>query len=135
MWWHAPVSGVLAAGLAVVGAAGRRLPSLTAGDIRDVADAIDRLASKTDRPVTAHAIGIESFAAGVRISGGVAAGSVHLLHYTLSRAPQRLSAWRARQITRLIWRLRHASTTAEVVAGRRGVFHLVIRPADVRRPC
>jgi hypothetical protein len=105
---------------------------LTARHIREVADAVDLLA-RADAYTTEHeaaaVVNVASTSAGLRISTGSALDAgAPLRHYTLS-ADEALGEADANALAGLLLQLRHPDQAAEVVPGREGVFHLLVRPS------
>jgi hypothetical protein len=106
---------------------------LSARHIREVADAVDLLARADAHPAAVHegatVVNVASTSAGLHISAGsVGEAEGALRHYTVS-AESALGEADADAMAGLLLQLRHPDQAAEVVPGREGVFHLLVRPA------
>jgi hypothetical protein len=55
-------------------------------------------------------------------------------HYALSRRDGAMTGSTARSLAELVVCLRHPGAACELVEGRRGVFHLLIRSGDGAHP-
>ncbi|HEX6924294.1 MAG TPA: prolipoprotein diacylglyceryl transferase family protein [Longimicrobiaceae bacterium] len=133
--WHvAAAAGMVATMIAVTLHRRRRGDSrhrlLSPRHIREVAEAVDLLAAAGAPTRTADGatvVNVARTSAGLNISAGAVeeTGGV-LRHYTLSgNAP-----WRrvdADAVGRLLIRLRHPDASGELVPGREGIFHFLIR--------
>jgi hypothetical protein len=127
--WHGAIAAALA-GVLVLAALFRRfaaasLAFLRADDIRDIAEAVARVAALQHEAT--RAIPVVVTPAGLRISGGrLFHGTHEICHYTLSAADRPLAAWTARQVAVLIGRVRHPARGRALVGVRPGVFHLLL---------
>lgn len=109
---------------------------LSAGHIRELAEATDLLSARgrpTDPVLADHQwlINVATTRVGIKLSAGRAwEGSHEVRHYTLSSAGASLSHDDARGLARVLLLLRHRGWKAELVPGREGVFHLIVRPGQ-----
>lgn len=138
--WHLAAAAGMVGTMAVVAARRRvrgdaRHRLLSARHIREVAEAVDLLSARGDRPRHPGAtpvVDVASTSAGLRISAGhVDSAVAGVRHYTVS-AERALSEGDARAVAHLLLRLRHQDHCGEVLAGRGGVFHLVVRQPPPR---
>lgn len=133
--WHLAAAGGMIATMVAV-ALHRRLRGdsrhrlLSARHIREVAEAVDLLSAADPSPRPAEGATIVNVArtsAGLNISAGAVeeAGGA-LRHYTLS-GNGTLGRVDADALAGLLLQLRHSDATCEVVPGREGIFHLIVR--------
>lgn len=134
--WHLAAAGGMIA--TMVGVAVRRrlrgdarFRLLGARHIREVAEAVDLLAAApapVDAPTGATVVNVARTSAGLNISAGaVEEPGGPLRHYTLS-ADGSMGRVDADAVAALLLALRHPDGAGEVVPGREGVFHLLVRP-------
>jgi hypothetical protein len=134
--WHVAAAAGMVATMAAVTARrwmrnDKRHQLLSARHIREVAEAVDVLAASdaAESPQVADewTVQVASTSAGLRISAGrVDQPDGELRHYTLS-ADAALSEADARAVGDLLLQLRHHEASGQVVPGREGVFHLLVR--------
>jgi len=114
--------GALAARRHLARVAGHRL--LCPRHVRATAEALAAAAAAADQPA------VRTTSLGIRVSRGeVPTEQVVTSHYTLSRAGRDLDAATAKVLAGLIVRLRRQDGGHDVVAGRRGVFHVIVQEA------
>jgi len=72
-------------------------------------------------------VAIDCTSLGVQISAGriKVTGSL-LYHYALSNRAANMTAGNARRIAKLIVQLKHPAARSDLVAGKQGVFHLLV---------
>jgi hypothetical protein len=138
-WWHVAVT-VLVTLTVLVLAASRRLQSetnyqlLLPRHVEEIAQALDSTANHADsngggtnRHLRRAGIAIDCTSLGIQISAGriKVAGSL-LYHYALSNRKANMTEANARSLAKLIVQLRHPAARSDLVAGRQGVFHLLV---------
>lgn len=111
---------------------------LSASHVQEVARAVERLLVESEANPVAPGVShrdvlVAHTSAGLRISTGrVRAAGNEVRHYTLSSADGSLRMTDIRAVADLLSRLQHATGMSEVVPGRAGIFHLILRsPAPV----
>ncbi|HEV3050131.1 MAG TPA: prolipoprotein diacylglyceryl transferase family protein, partial [Longimicrobium sp.] len=137
--WHLAAAAGMIGTMAVV-AVYRRLRRdarhrlLSAAHIREVAEAVDVLdahgGSAAPHSGGRGLVNVAGTSAGILFSTGrnwQPGGEVR--HYTLSAADGHLRAADARMLADLLLRLRHPGRDGQIVHGREGVFHLIVRHA------
>jgi prolipoprotein diacylglyceryltransferase len=109
--------------------------------IQQVAEALDKLADLSKAQWTLegelpagsqlHLVPMASTALGLELSAGyVEREGRRTYHYTLSNRSRRLTYQAAGALGELIIRLRHPTSSREIIVGRQaGIFHVLIRPA------
>jgi hypothetical protein len=128
-WWHFGLGLLLMAALLAVAGYRRWSPRsvdhvLNAAHALEIAEGLDRLAS--DAPAAGALPRVLATRAGLKLSRGMVEGRDAGVHYALSFAAGHGAPRAARAIATLILRLRHPATDARLIAGRHGVFHLVV---------
>jgi hypothetical protein len=134
--WHGVATGGLVATTVVIAIRRRRDRTrrhevFQPGHVREIAEVLARLGPSQDSgDAAAHSPsgGVHWTSRGIGLSGQrlVDAGG-WIEHYAISRRQPELTAAAARQVAALILSLRHGSGAPELVAGRHGVYHLLIR--------
>ena len=77
--------------------------------------------------VRASGVPIDCTSLGVQISAGrIKVAGKHLYHYAVSNKTANMTEDSARVVARLILQLRHPVGTSDLIAGNRGVFHLLV---------
>ncbi|HEU4507182.1 MAG TPA: prolipoprotein diacylglyceryl transferase family protein [Pyrinomonadaceae bacterium] len=77
--------------------------------------------------VRASGVPIDCTSLGVQISAGrIKVAGKHLYHYALSNKTANMTEDSARVVARLILQLRHPIGSSDLIAGNRGVFHLLV---------
>jgi hypothetical protein len=71
-------------------------------------------------PIDCTSLGVQISAGRIKVAGS------YLYHYALSNQTAKLSEASARALARLILQLRHPSGRSDLIAGHRGVFHLLV---------
>lgn len=139
--WHLVAAGGMVGTMLVVSLRRRmrgddRFRLLGARHIHEVAEAMDLLAaSPTPAPEAAGqvVVNVAQTSTGLRISSGeVEADEGPVRHYTLSA--DALGEADAQAVAGLLLQLRHPDESGDVVPGREGVFHLLVRPAEPGAP-
>lgn len=133
-WWNVAVTGLVSIVMLVV--AVRRRSSdyrlLLPRHMEELAHALDATsnhASQNGGGAVVHASGvpIDCTSLGVQISAGrIKVEGKYLYHYAVSNKTANMSEDSARVVARLILQLRHPVGTSDLIAGNRGVFHLLV---------
>ncbi len=136
-WWHAGVT-VLVTLTMIFVTVSRRLQTetnyrlLLPRHVEEIAQALDSTSNHADSNgggTGRHSPGvaIDCTSLGVQISAGriKVAGSL-LYHYALSNQRVGLTETSARALAKLIVQLRHPASRGDLVAGKQGVFHLLV---------
>lgn len=138
-WWHVAVTGLVMLTMLVLSVS-RRLQSDTSYQlllprhVEEIAQALDSTSNHADsngggtrRGSHTPGIALDCTSLGVQISAGriKVAGSL-LYHYALSNKTANMTEASARALAKLIVRLRHPAGKSDVVAGKQGVFHLLV---------
>jgi prolipoprotein diacylglyceryl transferase len=136
-WWHVAATALVTLTMVVV-AVRRRLRTetnyqlLLPRHVDEIAQALDSTSTHADSNgggTRRHSpgIAIDCTSLGVQISAGriKVAGSL-LYHYALSNNRSNLTEASARTLAKLIVQLRHPAARSDLVAGRQGVFHLLV---------
>lgn len=138
-WWHAAATVLVALTMLAV-AISRRLETdvnyqlLLPRHIEEMAQALDSTSNHADnngagsrRQSLRSGIPIDCTSLGVQISAGrINVAGTHLYHYALSNQTANMSEVSARVLAKLILRIRHPSGRSDLIAGNRGVFHLLV---------
>lgn len=138
-WWHVAVTVLVTLTLLAV-AVSRRLQSdrdyqlLLPRHLEEIAQALDATADHAEtngggaQPQLRRAgIAIDCTSLGVQISAGRIKVTGNLLyHYALSNRAANMTAGNARRLAKLIVQLRHPAARNDLVAGKQGVFHLLV---------
>lgn len=143
-WWHLAAAGGMVLTMFAVSLHRRlrrdaRHRLLSARHIGEVAEALQLLSTRGETAAPAHGnpqwlVTLASTSAGFHISAGRAEDAQsEVRHYTLSATGQPLGHADARTLARLLLLLRHPDEHGEVVPGREGVFHLIVRQAQTAR--
>ncbi|MDQ2974557.1 MAG: prolipoprotein diacylglyceryl transferase [Acidobacteriota bacterium] len=138
-WWHIATTTLVALTMLAV-AIRRRLPSdanyklLLPRHMEEIAQALDSTSNRADnngaRPryrSLRSGIPIDCTSLGVQISAGrIKVAGSYLYHYALSYQTANMTQASAKALARLILQLRHPSGRSNLIAGNRGVFHLLV---------
>jgi hypothetical protein len=91
--------------------------------VREIAEVVERF--RRERPDGAA---VHRTSRGVGLSAQrIVTGDARIEHYALSRRTDALTEAAARRVAGLLLRLQPGGGTAELIAGREGVYHLLIR--------
>ena len=131
--WHAAVAiAVLALmiTLALIGRLGRqaKLPLLHPGQIKELAEIIDRVSNQTgDRKHgKTPSVPVGCMSTGVQLSTGRIPGPAeHIRHYALSQRNHRMTEKTARRLGSMIQLLRHPADSLEIMQGNQAIYHLL----------
>jgi hypothetical protein len=93
---------------------------LSAGHVSEIAALLDTLAAAVAEPRASGNLHLASTSLGLRLSSS--GGS----HYALSSVDGTMTERTARALAALILRLRHPASPSRLLAGRHGVFHLLV---------
>ena len=102
--------------------------------VEEIAQALDSTATHADsngggtqHHVRRTGIAIDCTSLGVQISTGrIKVAGSSLYHYALSNRMANLTEANARRLAKLIVQLRHPAARSDLVAGKQGVFHLLV---------
>ena len=135
--WHVAVTVLVGLTMLVV-VVSRRLQSetnyqlLLPRHVEEIAQALDSTGNHADSNgggthLRRPGVAIDCTSLGVQISAGriKVAGSL-LYHYALSNQAANMTEANARSLAKLIVRLRHPAARSDLVAGKQGVFHLLV---------
>lgn len=136
-WWHFVVTALVSSAMFVV-AIRRRLQRgldyrlLLPRHMEELAHALDATSNHVDRNgggscVRSSGVPVDCTSLGVQISAGrIKVAGSQLYHYALSNKSANMTEASARVVARLILQLRHPRGTSDLIAGNRGVFHLLV---------
>ena len=133
-WWHVVVTALVS--LVMLMVAIRRHGSdyrlLLPRHMEELAHALEATSSHaggngSGSRVRSAGVAIDCTSLGVQISAGrIKVAGQHLYHYALSNQSANMTEGSARVVARLILELRHPLGTSDLIAGNRGVFHLLV---------
>lgn len=133
-WWTVAATALVSIVMLVV--ALRRRSSdyrlLLPRHMEELAHALDATSNHAGRNgggsrVRASGVPIDCTSLGVQISAGrIKVAGKHLYHYAVSNKTANMTEDSARVVARLILQLRHPVGTSDLIAGNRGVFHLLV---------
>ena len=136
-WWHIVVTAFVSSVMLAV-TIKRRLQRgldyrlLLPRHMEELAHALDTTSNHADHNgggarVRSKGIPIDCTSLGVQISAGrIKVAGSHVYHYALSNKTASMTEPSAQVVARLILQLRHPRATSNLIAGNRGVFHLLV---------
>lgn len=136
-WWHFVVTALVSIGMLVV-AIRRRMQGgsdyrlLLPRHLEELAHALEATSNHADQNgsgsrVRASGVPVDCTSLGVQISAGrIKVTGKYLYHYALSSKTANMTEDSARVVARLILQLRHPIGTSDLIAGNRGVYHLLV---------
>jgi hypothetical protein len=136
-WWNIAVTCLVMIAILAVAITRQLQPAtdyrlLLPRHMEELAQALDATSNHADRNgggsrVRSSGVPIDCTSLGVQISAGrIKVAGRHLYHYALSNKTANMSEASARVVARLILELRHPLGRSNLVAGNRGVFHLLV---------
>jgi hypothetical protein len=140
-WWHVAATALVSLTMLAV-AVRRQLQSDTSYQlllprhIDEIAQALDSISNHADNngagprhrsrrpgiPIDCTSLGVQISAGRIKVAGS------YLDHYALSHQTANMTQASAKALARLILQLRHPSGRSNLIAGNRGVFHLLVAP-------